>query len=839
MEGEQFLARYAVPRTHPAHLPRERLFRRLDEGLQPGHLLILIVAPAGSGKTTLLGEWVAARRQKSRKPNWQFCWLSLGRQDNSPHQFLLRLIAALQTVNPALGRTSKALLSAPFVAGFNASFKEIVALLVHDLASSHQQLAFVLEDYHLVTEPKVHELLTALMERTPDTFRWVLTSRTQPPLPLLRWRGRGQLVELGAADLRFTAKEIETYLNQRMNCGISSEDVVSLNAHVGGLAAAVRLSAAVLQQRGHPVEWLSGFSGGRFLLENLLDEALHYQPQIVSDFLLQTSILRQLTGDLCDAVTGQQNSAALLEELAGQDLFLAPLDPEGRWYRYPPLFGELLRSRLSEYAERLEGGVAVFHQRASAWFEANGFLSEAVEHSLAAADYRRAIALIERFADRAIFPAENDILLDWIQTLPGELACARLRLCVIRAWGLLTAARTEEADSTVQDAVHFAPAHTDAIQGEAIALRTLAASPRGAAAVIPLAEQALQQLPPETVLLRSEVLLALGKAQESQDDLEAAAVQYEQACETAQKTNDFTLQLAAFQLLGDNYLMRARLREAEATYRRALQITTSTGEVFSAAAMLLTRLAKLAYEWNDLVLAEDYLCEALQIGERCECADVQAMALTLQALIRAVQGDAEEATRLNYRAGRYLREHIESLMTVAAVRALQARVWAMIGKADMAASWAETVWAERNQVSTYQRELEGAVWGQIMLRRYQPAAIIQPLADLAQAAGLLGHTHHLIELLALHGLGLHIVGQKNRAGEIIQRALRLAEPGGYIRTFVDCGAEMAHLLRQITPPPPQPEYLEQLLAAFENSPKTQPSAVPPETGAVSPAPDAN
>lgn len=818
-----------MPLTHPAHLPRERLLRRLDEGLQPGRHLILIVAPAGSGKTTLLGEWVAAHQKKSRKNDWQFCWLSLDRQDNSPYQFLLHLIAVLQTVNPALGRASKALLSAPFVMGFNAPFKEIVALLIHDLASSRQRLTLILEDYHSITEQKVHELLVALLDRTPDTFRWALTSRVQPPLPLLRWRGRDQLVELGAADLRFTIKETEAYLNRRMNCGIRRDELASLDAHVGGLAAAVRLSAAVLQQGGHPTQWIADFSGDHSLLENLLDEALRYQPQIVLDFLLQTSILRQLTGDLCDAVTGQQNSAALLEELAGQDLFLAPLDRGGCWYRYQPLFGELLRSRLAERAERLEGGVAVLHQRASAWFEANGFLAEAVEHSLAAADYRRAIALIERFADRAIFPAENDVLLDWIQTLPGELACARLRLCLIRSWGLLTAARTEEADSTIQDAVHFAPAHADAVQSEASALRALAASSRGAAAVIPLAEQALRQLPAEAALLRSVVLLALGKAQENQDDLEAAVEYYEQACETARKTGDSALQLAALQLLGDNYLMRARLRDAEATYRQALQIVTSTGEIFSAAGMLLNRLAKLAYEWNDLALAEDYLREALQVGERCECADVQATALALQALIRAVQKNAEEATRLNYQAGRYLREHIESLMTVAAVRATQARVWAMIGKADMAASWAETVWAERNQVSTFQRELEGAAWGQVLVRRHQPAAIIQPLADLAQAAGLLGHTHSLIELLALHGLGLHMMGQKTRAGEIIQRALRLAEPGGYIRTFVDCGEEMARLLGQVTPPPPQPEYLERLLAAFESSPKAQENAAP--TGA--------
>jgi len=183
MEGEKFLARYAMPLTHPAHLPRERLLRRLDEGLQPGRHLILIVAPAGSGKTTLLGEWVAAHQKKSRKNDWQFCWLSLDRQDNSPYQFLLHLIAVLQTVNPALGRASKALLSAPFVMGFNAPFKEIVALLIHDLASSRQRLTLILEDYHSITEQKVHELLVALLDRTPDTFRWALTSRVQPPLP--------------------------------------------------------------------------------------------------------------------------------------------------------------------------------------------------------------------------------------------------------------------------------------------------------------------------------------------------------------------------------------------------------------------------------------------------------------------------------------------------------------------------------------------------------------------------------------------------------------------------------------------------------------------------------
>jgi LuxR family maltose regulon positive regulatory protein len=827
MNAAEFSAQYCIPPAHPARLPRPRLFQRLDEGLQPGRHLILLSAPAGSGKTTLLSEWIALHQRKKAPNGWQFCWLSLEKQDNSPRRFLLHVIAALQTFDPALGKAGTALLSAPFVPGFTPPLEEILALLINDLAASHQRIVFVLEDYHLITNPRIHELLVSLLDRTPDTLRWVLTARTQPPLPLLRWRGRGQLVELGSEDLRFTAEETAAYLCQSTKYELSENALASLVTQAGGLAAAVRLNAVILQQSNRPVERITSFAISPPLVENLLDEALHCQPQILAHFLVQTSILKQLTGELCDVVTGEQDSAGLLAELAEQDLFLAPLDEEGRWYRYQPLFSELLRSHLVEEAEKLEGGVAALHRRASAWFEANGFLAEAIEHSLAASDYRRAITLIERFAGKALYPAENDILLDWIQALPGELACARPRLCLIRAWGLLTTARVEEANSTAQDAVCFAPAQSADIQGEVAALSALAASPRGAAAVTPLAEQALHLLPTDAGLLRGLVTLALGKAQESQDDLEAAAGLYEQACEIAAETGDFSLQLAALRLLGENLMMRARLQDAEAIFQRALQAAEPLDGEIPATGIIYNCLARLAYEWNDLRTAESWLQKALRAGERCECADTLASALALQALIRAGQGNTEEATRLNYQAGRYLREHIESLLTVASVRALQARVWAMIGRAEMAASWAETVWAERKQVTVIQRELEGAAWGQVMLARGQAKAIIQPLADLAQAAGLLGHTHSLIELLALHALGLNIMGETSRAQEIIQRALRLAEPGGYIRTFVDCGVEMERLLRQTLVPPPQQAYLDRLLAAFETASAAEESSPPP------------
>jgi LuxR family maltose regulon positive regulatory protein len=827
MSTEGLFDRYCIPPAHPARLARPRLFQQLDEGLKPGRHLILLSAPAGSGKTTLLSEWIALHQAQKAQNGWQFCWLSLEKQDNSSRRFLLHVIAALQTLNPALGKASTALLSAPFVLGHTAPLEEILALFINELAVSRQQIVIVIEDYHLITHTRVHELLVSLLDRTPDTFRWVITSRTLPPLPLLRWRGRDQLVELNADDLRFTVEETAAYLRQLMRHEFSENALTAFHAQAGGLAAAVRLSAVILRQTSRPVERVISLTGNPALLETLVDEALHYQPQVLSHFLVQTSILKQLTGELCDAVTGEQGSAGLLAELAEQDVFLTPLDEEGRWYRYQPLFSEILRSRLAEEAEKLEGGIAALHRRASAWFEANGFLAEAIEHSLTAGDYRHAIALIERFAEKALYPAENDILLDWIQALPGELACARPRLCLIRAWGLLTAARVEEATATAQDAVQFAPAQNAEIQGEAAALRALAASPRGAAVVVPLAEQALQLLPADAGLLRGLMTLALGKAQENQDELETAAGLYRQASGIAAETGDFSLQLAALRLLGDNLMMQARLHDAEAAFQSALQAAAPAGGDIPAAGMIYNRLARLAYEWNDLTAAEEYLQKALRIGERCECADVLASALVLQALIRAVQGNIEEATRLNYQAGRYLREHIESLMTVAGVRAVQARVWVMIGRAEMAASWAESVWAERKQVATIQRELEGAAWGHVMLGRGQAEAVIQPLADLAQAAGLLGHTHSLIELLALHALGLNIMGETTRAQEIIRRALRLAEPGGYMRTFLDCGAEMARLLRQAIVPPPQQAYLNRLLEAFETAPATEESPPPP------------
>src|SRR3954452_12047406 len=363
-----------IPLPRPNAVPRQRLMARLNEGLH--RKLTLISAPAGFGKTTLVSEWVAG----CGRP---VAWLSLEEGDSDPTRFLTYLVAALQTIAPTTGTGLMGALQSPQP----STAESMLTALLNDITTMPDAFMLVLDDYHLIDARAVDAALTFLLEHLPPHAHLVIATREDPPLPLARFRARGQLTELRATDLRFTSSEAAAFLNHVMGLRLSTDDIAALEARTEGWIAGLQLAALSMHGRSDTGRFIQAFTGShRFVLDYLVEEVLQQQPVSIQHFLLRTSILDRLCGPLCDTVLGDPvgSGQAALHAIERANLFLVPLDVERHWYRYHHLFGEFLRQRLIQDASLAGGGVAQLHTRASIWYEAQGLDLEALQHAAAA-----------------------------------------------------------------------------------------------------------------------------------------------------------------------------------------------------------------------------------------------------------------------------------------------------------------------------------------------------------------------------------------------------------------------------------------------------------------------
>jgi LuxR family maltose regulon positive regulatory protein len=421
-------------------VPRPRLLERLG----PVRPLTLVSAPAGFGKTTLLAEWIAHNGRC--EADMRVAWLSLDEGDNDPSRFLTYVVAALQTLDANIGSEALSLLhDAPAL-----PVDVALTALINDAATARGRIVLVLDDYHVIDAPPVHQAVGFLLDHLPPQLHLAIASRSDPPLPLARLRSRGELTELRAADLRFTREEAVDFLNRAMGLGLSTDDIVALETRTEGWIAGLQLAALSLRQQEDVAGFISTFTGShRFLIDYLVEEVLQHQPDRVREFLLRTAFLDRLTGPLCDTVTGLDGGSAMLATLERDNLFVVPLDDQRQWYRYHHLFAEVLRSRvLQEHPDH----VPAVHSAASEWYERNGFAEDAVRHALAAQDFERAARLIESALPEARRSRHDATLLGWLTTLPDDLVRRRPALSVVRAWLLLVSGDLEAVEPWLDEA---------------------------------------------------------------------------------------------------------------------------------------------------------------------------------------------------------------------------------------------------------------------------------------------------------------------------------------------------------------------------------------------------
>jgi LuxR family maltose regulon positive regulatory protein len=781
--------------------------------------LTLVSAPAGFGKTTLLADWLAA----VSVDGWTVTWLSLDQSDNHPASFWTYLIAALQTAEPHIGASAISLLQSPQPPPIEA----VLTLLLNELGGMSTDLVLVLDDYHVIDARDIHDGMVFLLDHLPPRLHLVIASRADPPLPLARLRARGELVEIRAADLRFTPDEAAVYLNQEMGLDLPAHDIAVLDERTEGWIAALQLAALSMQGREDTASFIAGFSGNdRYIVDFLVEEVLKRQPDQIREFLLQTSVLERLSGILCDAVTGQDSEPGngILEALERANLFVVPLDDRRRWYRYHHLFADVLRARLlDEQPEK----VPELHRRASAWYERNGELSEAIRHALAAGDFSKAAELIELSAPALRRSRQEAALLGWLAALPDELLRCRPVLSNVFAGELLGEGKLEDADARLRDAERWlGPQAANAgmivvDEGQFRHLPGAIAVHRAGLALLlgnlalteEHARRALDLTPEDDYLGRGGAAALLGLAAWATGDLEPAHQSYAAARASLRRAGHHADALGCTIALADIRIAQGRLREAMRTYEEALQLGAEQGgPVLRGTADMHVGISGLHRERNDLQAAMQHLVTSQELGEHTGLPQNPYRWRVAMARITEDRGDLDGTLDLLNEAERlYVGDFFPNVRPVSA---LKARVWVAQGRLDEALEWTRELGLSVTDDLSYLHEFEHITLARVLLARHAIPDAMRLLKSLLRAADDGVRTGSVIEILVLQAIGYQI--QDNIAAALLplERALTLAEPDGYLRIFVDEGPAMAALLQVAAKQKTAPEYARRLLAAF-------------------------
>ncbi|HEY7911336.1 MAG TPA: LuxR C-terminal-related transcriptional regulator [Blastocatellia bacterium] len=788
-----------IPPPRPDIVFRPRLVERINEGLH--RKLTLISAPAGFGKTTLVSEWVAGCERPS-------AWLSLDEGDNDPARFLAYLVAALRTVAENIGKGVLGMLQSPQP----PPAESILTALLNEISALPGDFVLILDDYHVIDAKPVEDILAFLVEHLPPRLRLVIATREDPQLPLARLRARGQLTELRVTDLRFTASEAAEFLNHKMGLKLSAEDVTALEVRTEGWIAGLQLAAISLQGQKDVTGFIKSFTGSHhFVLDYLVEEVLQQQSESVQAFLLRTSILDRMCGPLCDAVlldpsgSGQQT----LAYLEHANLFIVPLDNERRWYRYHHLFADLLRQRLHHTTASFKAdemmGVAELHKRASAWYEENGLELEAFHHATAANDIERAERLIEGKGMPLHFRGAVVPVLSWLKSLPTSVLDDNPSLWTSYASVLLVTGqvtRVEPALRSAETALQKMEPDDKSrdLIGRIAAIRaTTATTLNQVETIIEQSRRALKHLHPNNLAFRTSTIWKLGYAYHLQGDRAAASQAYREVVSIGQASGNMIFTLLAITGLGILQEAENQLYLAAQTYRRVLQMFGDHPLPFASEAYL--GLARLHYEWNDLDSAQHRAQQSVELARLIEYTDRVVACEVFLARLKLARGDAAGAAAMLAKAGQSARRNnFEYRMP----ELVAAQVLALIHQGNLTAA-AELAQAHELPISQ----------ARVNLSLGDAAAALAALEPPRRQAESKGWEDERLKVMVLQAVALHAHGETKKAVELLGEALALAEPGGFIRLFIDEGIPMAHLLSEAIAHGIMPDYARKLLAVFE------------------------
>jgi LuxR family transcriptional regulator, maltose regulon positive regulatory protein len=796
---------------------RPRLVERFNEGLAAERKLTLVSAPAGFGKTTCVSEWL-------NDLDLPAAWLSLDKLDDDPARFFAYFVAALQRVEASLGQEIAGVLRS----GQLPPLEVVAASLIQDIFELPMRFLLILDDFHVIQDPDILQVLERLLFNQPPQLHLVLITREDPQLPLARTRANGEMTEIRAADLRFAGQEPARFLNEMMGLSLNKEDLNFLETRTEGWIVGLQLAG--LSMRGHsdPSAFIASLSGShRFILGYLTEEVLNRQPSEIQTFLLQTSILDKLNGELCDAVTRRSNSQAMLERLLNGNLFLIPLDDDQTWYRYHHLFADLLRSQQNRLAGQQ---VEELHRRASLWYEQAGMRAEAVDHALAASDYARAVALLESFAMPILQHGYVKGADRWLKAIPAEWHAQSPRTNLAFAWMHLLRGSYHELEPYLsQVEAYFTSAQTRPtddspdnhplaeLEAEYYALQANRLQVQGRPKeAIEMAQRSLQMAGPEQYFVSSFAYLGLGGGYRQAGDLASALQAYEKGLQASRQAGTYVSEMLAASVVTLISIQSGRLRYAAEVCQLALEryqrLEEDSGTIVPTAGGVFGSLGEVHYEWNQLDKARQYIERGLQISTLgSHTGTIIFLKLYLARLAQA-EGSLEAAQQLVQEA-KVLLERGAPAWLRPEVTYRQVRLLLAQNNAPAAQALLQQVGVDFRRPPAHPFELLYLAQLRLLVQRRQPEGL-ELARQLEAVASALGKTGLKLKVLLLRALLHEALSQPVEALQALFQALALAEPENYQRTFIDEGPALADLLVRGLPETEHPEYVRRILEAF-------------------------
>jgi LuxR family maltose regulon positive regulatory protein len=825
----------SIPPLRADLVSRPRLLKKLNEGANKK--LTLLSAPPGFGKTTLLSEWI----HKKKLPA---AWFSIDERDNDPISFLTYMIAALQSVDKNWGQPALELIQSPQIPPFEST----IFTLVNSLSPTPKNFALVLDDYHLIQSSSIHDMLGLLLEVLPEKMHIILATRSDPPLPLSRIRSQQQLSELRTLDLSFTSEETTLYFKDKLAVDLSIEDIALLESRTEGWITGLQLAALSMQDRSDPSAFVAEFSGdNRYIVDYLMEEVLHRQPEHIQDFLRQTSILDPLSGPLCDAVVGKKSSQQILNRLEKSNLFIFSLDNERNWFRYHRLFADSLSQRLQHKQEEI---VPELHRRASDWYNKQGMRYEAVDHAFAALDFDRAAFLLEDMAESVWDRGQQVKLAQWFGQIPERIISKRPQLCVFYARSLIMSGRQKEAEkcltsaedileSSSEEIVEILPDGTrfqhvfdrEEMLGKTSAVRALMAMYRGDVDnVIEHSYHALVLLSEENLTWRGVVETMLGMAHGWAGDgqMLKAEKAFSSAISIMKKAANTSYHLFAGLALAGIYTYLGRLQDAENLCRQLLKIAEDAG------------LSQTGNAASIHSILGGILCEKAQmetgmpmIKKGLELAKISHDLIALQG-IRLNWIRVLIMTKEFSRALRFIDEIIKDAKRIDippwmnhVVAAYQARIWIELGHTDLWSQWIEERGLGIDDKLSCRIEPEHVVLARILILQDKPEEADRLLVRLMKSAQDGHRITSVLEMRLVRAKALYALTKIDETLEELKLAIAQGERSGFVHVFTMEGKIIQRLLAKVLEDnkrakteddaPYSSQYIDKILSAFEGS----------------------
>jgi LuxR family maltose regulon positive regulatory protein len=841
LQNQLVATKFFLPTAPRTLIPRPRLHALLDKALE--YPFTLVSAPAGFGKTTLLSTWA----QSLATQNTRVCWLSLDEDENDPQLFWTYVLGALQTQDPP--RFLPLLTQLQFPSPL--PLKSLLTQLINLLAESDPHLVLILDDYHLITEEQVHTTLASLVEHLPDQVHLILATRADPPLPLPLLRARQRVWEIRTEQLRCTMQETRAFFQRVVGLQLPDQTIQEVTARTEGWLVGLQLLGLSLPEHVDPLTLLEHASGEqRYILDYLTQVVVQKQPAEVQHFLLCTSILERLSASLCDAVVEQTGSQEMLKYLERANLFVVALDRRRQWYRYHALFAQALSLQLQQSHADL---VPMLHARASRWYARHDQATAAILHAFAAKEWHRAVDLLEQAHHSLVsftWGANSYALVQfqqWVEQLPAEILASRPHFCLacvhllsmITPYALLfrwldlaeTALGASLTEPMPAQGNLSSQEQKDQF-GQVLTLRALLQSYTGEGpATLALSEQALALLSPDNTPFRAIVAIAQGIASysSSMNDAVAAIACGYQAILLAQEAGQPVVALCMRASTVIPLIGAGRLHEAEYLTQQALLLETpSDGSRLPEEGWIMIMQAEVLRERNELAAARALATEAIALCEQAVSVTSPMFLFWGYAILTRIClscGDLDgactflwQAEQIGQAVNQPQNEFLRSDFTIVD----QVRLWLACGELERATRWAEALDVREQHLTPFARERQEVALARVLLAKNQPTAALQRLEPARQRATAGQRWGHVIEICLLQALVHQKLDEEAQALAALSEAVRLGEPEGYIRSFVEEGEAMEALLyrlrKRCAKQGPIP-YLDTLLTAFQQESK--------------------